>query len=212
MWGSQVQILSRAFKITKMKVSKDREKFVLGILVVFIVTSSALLIILLIPSIDKGISNFLISKQTPFGIKFMGVVSALGSREIIFIIILVMIIALYNTNKRFYLFFIISTLSGLAFELIIKVAFNRVRPLNPFVMGFSFPSGHTFMTFLVVISFSYIIWPKYKKTSLYIFLIPLVIAFTRIYLNVHWLSDVIGSIAMASAWFLVVIKVLKKTD
>ena len=62
---------------------------------------------------------------------------------------------------------------------------------------FSFPSGHvtTAMVFFGVLA--YLILKKYKDTNL-ILLIPLVfvllIGFTRLYLGIHWFSDVLGGI------------------
>ncbi|RAP52627.1 MAG: hypothetical protein BZ138_02640, partial [Methanosphaera sp. rholeuAM270] len=51
---------------------------------------------------------------------------------------------------------------------------------------FSFPSGHT----AISTAMSYVLAKEYEKY--YILIIPLIVALTRLYLGVHYPSDVIG--------------------
>lgn len=99
-------------------------------------------------------------------------------------------------------YILIVLLAG-AFIEIFKFAVQRDRPPNMItgVSGFSFPSGHATMA---VVSFGSVIHLAGRKglsrfcymatvaTSIFMILL---IGFDRIYLNVHWLSDVLGGFA-----------------
>ncbi|HUQ64962.1 MAG TPA: phosphatase PAP2 family protein [Flavitalea sp.] len=91
----------------------------------------------------------------------------------------------------------------------LKQYFSRVRPDDPVfkaAMGFSFPSGHAMsaMTFYGLII--YLVWKnvenvtfKWILTFLLIIFIHL-IGFSRIYLRVHYASDVIGGFSLGLIW------------
>jgi len=97
---------------------------------------------------------------------------------------------------------------------LIKNIFKRKRPdINRLVKehGFSYPSGHTmgatsfygFVIFLIVTS-PLMLSIKIVLISLLVLLI-LLIAFSRIYLGVHYFSDIIGGLLIGSSYILLFI-------
>ena len=84
---------------------------------------------------------------------------------------------------------------GIIFLFYFKKFFKRSRPFvdnknltnrsKSKLDKHSFPSGHSFMSFL----FASILYKKYKNRLL--FLIPLLVGYSRIYLTVHYPSDVL---------------------
>jgi undecaprenyl-diphosphatase len=92
----------------------------------------------------------------------------------------------------------------------IKEIFKRQRPLEPLlhaVPGFSFPSGHSFSSFTFFGLLVYIIADS-KTISLPIkilgsflcLLLAATIAISRVYLKVHYPSDVIGGFLLCVLW------------
>jgi len=101
-------------------------------------------------------------------------------------------------------------LSSLLIMLGLKLLFNRHRPLIPLLepaRGLSFPSGHAFMSTCFYGLLMLIIWKEEKphpvlKWCLLVFVISLllVIGFSRIYLRVHYFTDVIAGYCVGFSW------------
>jgi undecaprenyl-diphosphatase len=104
-----------------------------------------------------------------------------------------------------------ATLSGWAAYGVAKWIFERPRPrVIPRVAGagggwYSFPSGHATMAPLVF-GLGLLIWsaPWPRRTRLALLLLAaacsLVIGFSRVYLGVHWPSDVVAGLLRGPAW------------
>ena len=100
---------------------------------------------------------------------------------------------------------IISLLSGW----LLKVLFHRPRPSLPLISGaggFSFPSGHSLGGFTFSGVMIYLLWRTslnpFLKWILSILLIisSILIGISRIYLRVHFASDVLGSLLLTVVW------------
>ncbi|MGO9176864.1 MAG: phosphatase PAP2 family protein [Desulfobaccales bacterium] len=93
----------------------------------------------------------------------------------------------------------------------LKEFFHRARPMPQIVStpGYSFPSGHSFYAMLVYGFMIYLTWKFIRNNclrSLIFFiciLLILLIGFSRIYLNVHWLTDVLGGYSAAFSWLMI---------
>jgi undecaprenyl-diphosphatase len=91
----------------------------------------------------------------------------------------------------------------------IKTITQVIRPENQLLQdaSFAYPSGHCAGTIILVGLLTYYAWLKWgnsqriKITSLAIFsLLVAFVSFDRIYLNIHWLSDVIGGCLLGTFW------------
>jgi membrane-associated phospholipid phosphatase len=112
-------------------------------------------------------------------------------------------------------------LSSLGLMFILKQLFNRPRPGIPLLYeakGLSFPSGHalmsvTFYGLLVYIVFKTIENKGWKWTliSLLILLI-LIIGFTRVYLRVHYTTDVIAGYCIGFLWLVFAVWLLNRME
>ena len=103
----------------------------------------------------------------------------------------------------------------------LKAIFHRSRPLDPVVQnvnGFSFPSGHSFSSFTFFGLLIYILWNHDINPALrwiltiFFFLFACSIAFSRVYLHVHYASDVIAGLCLCIVWLCASLWLMKKFD
>lgn len=108
-------------------------------------------------------------------------------------------------------------LSSLGLMFLLKNVFNRARPGIPLLeeaRGLSFPSGHALMsvTFYGLLIYAvYHLWKNNTaKWSMIVFLVVLIflIGFSRIYLRVHYTSDVLAGFAVGFLWLVLALKLL----
>jgi undecaprenyl-diphosphatase len=103
-----------------------------------------------------------------------------------------------------------ATLSGWALYGLLKFLFQRARPhVIPRLMSgggwYAFPSGHASLAPLVF-GLGALIWsapwPRARRLAVVgaAALLSLLIAFSRVYIGVHWPADAIGGLLMGTGW------------
>jgi undecaprenyl-diphosphatase len=160
---------------------------------------------------DAQLSNWLHAHASPLLTGAMFVVTSLGSSPIASCIAAPFGIY-FVWRRRFYWFaaLLSSIYGGMLLNRILKYVFQRPRPHfdDPLLSlsSYSFPSGHTMtatVVFGVLASYLFTTTQDWRRRALIIcvagFLI-LLVGFSRIYLGVHYLSDVLGAMAEGLAW------------
>ncbi|MHB1163029.1 MAG: phosphatase PAP2 family protein [Minisyncoccota bacterium] len=161
---------------------------------------------------DLRFENLLLSIRTPFflhvfeGITFFGSVVAVTG-----IAVAVGVFLAVRRLSRPYLAGFVVTISGAAVSLCaMKEIVGRARPggLIPafFQPGFSFPSGHATISIALYGFIAFLLlrhYPRYKRfVVLGAALLALSIGFSRLYVGVHFPSDVIAGYALGGLWLL----------
>jgi len=133
-------------------------------------------------------------------------------------LILIFYFLLVKKQNWFSIRVITIAISSLVLMLLLKQLFQRKRPLSPLLKaarGLSFPSGHAIMAVTFYGLLIYILqhsitidWLKWLITVLVILLIIL-IGFSRVYLRVHYASDVAAGFIIGLLWLLLSLAVLK---
>jgi len=112
-------------------------------------------------------------------------------------------------------------LGSLFLMLGLKQFFNRPRPDIPVlreVSGLSFPSGHSMMSFTFYGLLIYIVWHNVQnKTWKWILisllaLIILIIGASRVYLRVHYASDVLAGFSLGLIWLVISLWVMRRIE
>ena len=142
-------------------------------------------------------------------------ITALGSSIIIIFLPIVSAIFLeIQGNRRLALIVLVSFLGGAALSLGLKEVFARPRPdLIPEMtrhLNYSFPSGHSMLSAVVYLTLGTVVAEGLRRSALRIFvmiiavLITLAVGFSRVYLAVHWPTDVLAGWTVGALWALVV--------
>ncbi len=133
-----------------------------------------------------------------------------GSPMINILLIFIVAGGLWLSHERLTACWVICVqLGGSALAYVIKNVVHRARPQFQVIKdtGFSFPSGHTFTTAILVLTILFVLIPYVKdaEIQLIITLLSLIwfglVAFSRIYLRAHWPSDVLGSTLLSLSWW-----------
>lgn len=137
--------------------------------------------------------------------------SALGSTGVLTLITLATLG--YLLLARYYrtaLFTLIAISGGVLVKILLKTGFDRPRPeLVPhetIVYTASFPSGHSMMAAIIYLTLAALLARIHAQHALKAYLliiaafITLLIGASRVYLGVHWPSDVLAGWAVGAAW------------
>lgn len=150
--------------------------------------------------IEFRILDFLQGIRTPAGDVVMCFITKLGDAGMIWILLAVILLLIPKTRKTG-----IVIMAALCIDLvlcngILKNLFTRIRPCDVNTQiklliarpdDFSFPSGHTAASFAAVAAFYFSGERKLWKPAL---TLACLIAFSRLYLYVHYPTDILGGI------------------
>ena len=105
-------------------------------------------------------------------------------------------------------------IGGFVVNYVMKLSFQRTRPQHPLIerlQNFSFPSGHATSAFIFYGLLTYLVWKTdiakpYKYLAGFILItFSLLIGFSRVYLRVHYFTDVLAGLCIGFAWLFVTI-------
>ncbi len=164
---------------------------------------------------DSTIMNYLHGLHSPELTSIMKFITFFGDEIFIGSAILITIFLLFiKAHKKDAAIFAFILLFGIILNLWLKGFFARIRP-DLFTMviekTYSFPSGHSMNSFIFFMSISYFIFHNSRNKKLGIVLslmsgtIVFLIGISRIYLGVHYPSDVLGGFAAGLLWFVAVL-------
>jgi len=159
--------------------------------------------------IDAWVYNAITLTHTPWLTEAFVFITNLVSPLNIFLLttgLLLILLIKRRWEHAFILFF--SLLGGVVIERLMKLIIERDRPLPMLIeeSGFSFPSGHATVSTIFVLLLIYAYkdsfresWKKYLFITAGVGFFALV-SVSRVYLGVHWLSDVLAGICLGIFW------------
>ena len=113
-------------------------------------------------------------------------------------------------KKSMALFLFGSIASGLLLSLVLKDFYHRPRPnIVPHadnIMTSSFPSGHSMLSALTYLTLGALLARSYTRRRLKAYflclaaLIPVLVGVSRVYLGVHWPTDVLAGWTAGATW------------
>lgn len=165
---------------------------------------------------DKQVSAWFFGLRNVFADKVFLAITTLG--EAVFVIILALIISflLWHLHRKWQIVVMWIVIVGSELTtFIIKLSVDRPRPSDALVVesSASFPSGHAtiaiafygFLTYMLLREIK-----KYRVLTLAIsIIIILAIGLSRLYLGVHYLSDVLVGYLIGVVWLVIGVKIDK---
>lgn len=161
--------------------------------------------------VDQSVAAALHDAATPVTTAVFLVITALGSLETVAPLGLI-VATYYGWRQRWFRVgvWLTALLGGFALNQLLKVLFTRPRPVfeDPLILErtYSFPSGHSMESLVLYGMLAYFLvlalktWRARTAVVFGAALLVLLIGFSRMYLGVHYLSDVAAGYAAGGAW------------
>ncbi|MGM8365004.1 phosphatase PAP2 family protein [Virgibacillus sp. W0181] len=171
--------------------------------------------------IDENIAYWMEQYTAPLFTEAMHFISLIGSSEMILLITVVLgLIFLWKRHWRHFFFFFTLSVGAVILNFLLKMMIQRERPgeeasyievfnISFDMQSYSFPSGHAMRAtilflFLIYLAVRYINSLALKVVACVILTGLLVaVAVSRIYLDAHFATDVIGAIIISLSWFFI---------
>ncbi|MEO8543784.1 MAG: phosphatase PAP2 family protein [Burkholderiaceae bacterium] len=157
---------------------------------------------------DLAVFQYLQSLRSPVVDRLMIATTEMGGVGVL--LPLVIVVALWLAWHRSWhtaSFWLGAALFAEAVVQLLKFALGRGRPLDLYVGidQFSFPSGHAASTTVILGFLAFLLSRGRSSGARLVFAITFavyltLVAFSRLYLGAHWMSDVVGGVSMGVAW------------
>lgn len=162
--------------------------------------------------IDREVHDWARAAEMQSATRFFTILTLIGTPVGIGIIVLAISIVLALRRRwRWVAYLIFTTGVGGLLNLQLKAYFARARPdlaeALRHASGYSFPSGHAMGSTVCFAALSYLAmraitnWRERAAAVAFAFSMIVAIASSRIYLGVHWISDIGAGIAAGTIWF-----------
>jgi undecaprenyl-diphosphatase len=166
---------------------------------------------------DIAILHWIHSLSTPLLDKVFLFFTTIGSVEYVLpLSILILGLLLYKKRRLNSIIFLFGVGGAAAANIILKHLFHRTRPSfwssAVTETGYSFPSGHAMASSALVLCLIVILWnTRWRVASIIVGgLVVVMIGVSRLYLGVHYPTDVIAGWCVSLVWVTIVVTIAQR--
>ncbi|CAN7233209.1 phosphatase PAP2 family protein [Paenibacillus sp. LjRoot153] len=165
-----------------------------------------------IAQVDSSVISAIQGMESPWLTSVMKGFTFIGSTPVVIVISVTCLLLFFKfLNHRLELILFVALVAGTAIlNQLLKISFQRERPsLHRLIQesGYSFPSGHSMVVFALYAALAFLLWrhvpTRRGRTAVILISIMMIllIGISRIYLGVHYPSDVVGAYFASGFWF-----------
>lgn len=162
---------------------------------------------------DKTLMAIIQSWEQPWLTAIMKTFTTIGSTPIVLLLTLISFSGLlFLAHRKAQATLVLIVIAGTGMlNTTLKLIFKRERPHFHRLIdieGYSFPSGHTMLAFSLYGILAFLLWRTVRTrwSRIWLFCVALfmmnMIAISRIYLGVHYPSDIVGGFAASAFWLI----------
>jgi membrane-associated phospholipid phosphatase len=155
--------------------------------------------------IDGSVQGWITRYRSPAGKAVFGVITQLGAKEVLAPLAALIAWRLFRETRTILALMAFAAIAAGEFVAVLKRDFHVLRPAGGLSegLGFSFPSGHSTGSAAIAVLLTYVairrrIHPLVVGSVSV--LVVLLVGLSRVYLDVHWASDVLGGWAIGGAF------------
>lgn len=133
-----------------------------------------------------------------------------GTAGLTTLVAVVAAVLLARRERRAALFLVVTSGAGALLNAGLKLLFGRARPDLALAIagadGYSFPSGHAMGSFVICGALAYLVlrqrspWAARSAGLALAITVVLLVGLSRVYLGVHWASDIAGGWSAGAVW------------
>ena len=161
--------------------------------------------------IDNGVHDWAVAHRSASDTLFFAVTSNAGSPVGVAVLVAVICVMLAFLRRwRWVAYLAVTVGGGELLDIELKSYFARARPAMAEMLrkahGYSFPSGHAMGSAVAFGALAYLAyraaksWPAAAAALAFALTFVLSVALSRVYLGVHWISDVAAGVTAGLLW------------
>ncbi|MBB6612227.1 phosphatase PAP2 family protein [Pontibacter sp. Tf4] len=172
--------------------------------------------------LDQAMFRFAAAHTSPETTRFMRFISFFASADYLIVVppLVVLVFAWFRHLQWFALKVLVISLTSSILNQVLKRVFERPRPETAMLeqSGLSFPSGHAMIGGSFYGLLIYIVWRTVPNPilrwllTIVLTLLLLLIGYSRVYLNVHYATDVLAGFSAGILWLLISIYFMRKLE
>ena len=160
---------------------------------------------------DARIHDWSVTERSPGATTFFTVMTIIGGPvSVAAIVAVIAVILAIGRRWRWLIYLLVTAGGGGLLNLELKRYFARARPDVAEMLrranGYSFPSGHAMGSAVAFGALAYLAfrairsWPAKTAVMAFLYTLLAAIALSRVYLGVHWISDVLAGVTAGTVW------------